>query len=318
MGGQDGSCASVRHRSRRTAAVADGDRRRRGAFIRAKAAIHPQRVRECARSAIRSREAFNLQSTKRRSSGVEPRRRVFSWSGLLAAVARHRRDAGGHVPDADGLCRRRKGRCAPCRWEMAPPSHLNTDTRIRVYEDEGRRRIRILKGEVLIEGASAAAPTFVEVDGKHLEASAATLSCASWTVNQRRFWCRMATSFSQRSNKPHRFHWRRTPAHRCWPEKNKGGSCARSRTGSSGGSSHGVKERSPRQGETLATLWRCMRATATHPSSSPIRNWRSCRSQGLFAVNNPLGFSKCCRQCLWRGSATGRRSHRHRSRSLNF
>jgi transmembrane sensor len=51
---------------------------------------------------------------------------------------------------------------------------LNTDTRIKVYDDEGRRRIRILRGEVLIEGTATAVPTLVEVDGNHLEASAAT------------------------------------------------------------------------------------------------------------------------------------------------
>ena len=51
---------------------------------------------------------------------------------------------------------------------------LNTDTRIKVYDEEGRRRIRVLRGEVLIEGAGTAVPTLVEVDGKHLEATAAT------------------------------------------------------------------------------------------------------------------------------------------------
>jgi transmembrane sensor len=51
---------------------------------------------------------------------------------------------------------------------------LNTDTRIKVYQDQGQRRIRVLRGEVLIEGAGTALPTVVEVDGKHLKASAAT------------------------------------------------------------------------------------------------------------------------------------------------
>lgn len=51
---------------------------------------------------------------------------------------------------------------------------LNTDTHIKIYEDEGRRRIRVLRGEVLIEGAGAVVPTLVEVDGKQLEGSAAT------------------------------------------------------------------------------------------------------------------------------------------------
>lgn len=49
---------------------------------------------------------------------------------------------------------------------------LNTDTRIKVYDDEGRRRIRVLRGEVLIE--AGAAPTVVEVGDKHVEASTAT------------------------------------------------------------------------------------------------------------------------------------------------
>lgn len=51
---------------------------------------------------------------------------------------------------------------------------LNTDTRIEIHDAHGSRRIRLLRGEVLIEGASASFPTRVEVDGKHLEASSAT------------------------------------------------------------------------------------------------------------------------------------------------
>ena len=51
---------------------------------------------------------------------------------------------------------------------------LNTDTRIKVYDDEGQRRIRVLRGEVLFEGAATAVSTVIEVDGKHLEAAAAT------------------------------------------------------------------------------------------------------------------------------------------------
>lgn len=50
---------------------------------------------------------------------------------------------------------------------------LNTDTHIKVYDDDGQQRIRVLRGEVLIEGTGTA-PTRVEVDGQHLEASVAT------------------------------------------------------------------------------------------------------------------------------------------------
>ncbi len=51
---------------------------------------------------------------------------------------------------------------------------LNTDTRIRIYEDHGRKRIRLLRGEVLVEDANAATPTLVEVDGRQLAANRAS------------------------------------------------------------------------------------------------------------------------------------------------
>jgi transmembrane sensor len=52
---------------------------------------------------------------------------------------------------------------------------LNTDTRIEVYDDEEQRRIHLVRGEVLIEGAGTV-PILVEVDGKHLQALAATFA----------------------------------------------------------------------------------------------------------------------------------------------
>jgi len=51
---------------------------------------------------------------------------------------------------------------------------LNTDTRIKVYGDQELRRIRVLQGEALFDGAGTAVPTLVEIDGTYLEASAAT------------------------------------------------------------------------------------------------------------------------------------------------
>ena len=147
-----------------------GDRRRRGAFIRAKALW----IRSESASALGPQyDPENFQPAVAEASQAEPRRRVFSWSGVLAAslaivvvlVATFQ------MPTAYATS---KGEMRTVPLGDGTTITLNTDTRIKVYEEEGQRRIRLLKGELLIEGAGAAAPTFVEVEGKHLEASAAT------------------------------------------------------------------------------------------------------------------------------------------------
>jgi transmembrane sensor len=149
-----------------------GDRRRRGAFIRAKAVW----IRSESASALGPQydpENFQPPVVVTPAPRAEPRRRVFSWSGLLAAsfaivvvlVATFQ------MPTAYATS---KGEMRTVPLGDGTTITLNTDTRIKVYEDEGRRRIRILEGEVLIDGTGAAVPTFVEVEGKHLEASAAT------------------------------------------------------------------------------------------------------------------------------------------------
>ncbi|MFC4314367.1 FecR family protein [Steroidobacter flavus] len=163
-----------------TAAEADelkhwliGDRRRRGAFIRAKAlwirsesagALGPQYDPEDFQPAVEDEP---------QAAPVEPRRRVINWSGMLAAslVIVVMLVATLQMPTAYATA---KGEMRTVPLGDGTTITLNTDTRIKVYEDEGHRRIRVLRGEVLIEGAGATVPTFVEVDGKHLEAATAT------------------------------------------------------------------------------------------------------------------------------------------------
>lgn len=143
-----------------------GDRRRRGAFIRAKALF----IRSESAGALGPQyDPENFQPPVVQ----EPRRRVFNWSGLIAAslVVVVMLVATFQMPTAYATS---KGEMRTVPLGDGTTITLNTDTRIKVYEDEGRRRIRVLKGEVLIEAAGAAAPTFVEVEGKHLEGSAAT------------------------------------------------------------------------------------------------------------------------------------------------
>lgn len=146
-----------------------GDRRRRGAFIRAKAlwmrsesarALGPQY----------DPEQFQPAVADPPPAAVEPRRPRMRWSGALAAslVAVVMLMATFQMPTAYATA---KGEMRTVPLGDGTTVTLNTDTHIKIYEEAGRRRIRVLRGEVLIEGAGA---TLVEVDGKHLEGSAAS------------------------------------------------------------------------------------------------------------------------------------------------
>ena len=148
-----------------------GDPRRRGAFMRAKAiwmrsesaqALGPQYDPNDFRSAI---------ATLPRSQGY--RRRFMQWSGAVAAsfVVVVMLAATLQMPTAYATA---KGEMRTVPLGNGATVTLNTDTRIKVYDDKGQRRIRVLRGEVLIEDADTVQPTLVEVDGRHLEASTAT------------------------------------------------------------------------------------------------------------------------------------------------
>ncbi len=143
-----------------------GDRRRRGAFIRAKAIW------------IRSESAGALgpqyDPENFRSAALDvPRRRMINWSGVLAAslVIVVMLVAVLQMPTAYATA---KGEMRTVPLGDGTTITLNTDTRIEIHDDEGRRRIHLVRGEVLIEGAGATVPTFVEIDGQHLEAATAT------------------------------------------------------------------------------------------------------------------------------------------------
>jgi transmembrane sensor len=148
-----------------------GDRRRRGAFMRAKAvwmrsesarALGPQYDPEDFRPSVAPSPAAR----------VGLRQRLTKWSGAIAAslVVVVILMATLPMPTAYATA---KGEMRTVPLGNGATVTLNTDTHIKVYDDEGRRRIHVLRGEVLIEGAGAV-PTLVEVDGKHLEASTAT------------------------------------------------------------------------------------------------------------------------------------------------
>jgi transmembrane sensor len=145
-----------------------GDRRRRGAFIRAKALWIRS---ESARALGPQYDPEQFQPTVAEPPAVPERRRpMMRWSGAVAAslVVVVMLMATLQMPTAYATA---KGEMRTVPLGDGTTVTLNTDTHIKIYEEEGRRRIRVLRGEVLIEGAGA---TSVEVDGKRLEGSAAS------------------------------------------------------------------------------------------------------------------------------------------------
>jgi transmembrane sensor len=149
-----------------------GDRRRRGAFIRAQAIW----VRSEPAGALGPQ--YDPENFHPATAPPPPPPRVGlaarmrKWSGALAAsfVLAVISIATLQTPTAYATA---KGEMRTVPLGAGATVTLNTDTRIKVYDDEGRRRISVLRGEVLIEGAGTV-PTVVEVDGKQLEAAAAT------------------------------------------------------------------------------------------------------------------------------------------------
>ncbi|GFE85990.1 iron dicitrate transporter FecR [Steroidobacter agaridevorans] len=144
------------------------DRRRRGAFIRARALWMRS---ESARALGPQYEPENFQLAA--AAPIERRRPMMKWSGALAAslVVVVMLVATLQMPTAYATA---KGEMRTVPLGDGTTVTLNTDTHIKVYGDDGQRRIRVLRGEVLIEGSGAASPTLVEVDGKQLEGAAAT------------------------------------------------------------------------------------------------------------------------------------------------
>jgi transmembrane sensor len=146
-----------------------GDRRRSGAFLRARAVWMRS---ESARALGPQYDPENFQP----GAAALPRARVghrWRWGGALAAslVVVVMLMATLQMPTAYATA---KGEMRTMPLGDGATVTLNTDTRIKVYDDGGQRRIHVLRGEVLIDGAATAVPTLVEVDGKRLEASAAT------------------------------------------------------------------------------------------------------------------------------------------------
>lgn len=148
-----------------------GDPRRRGAFIRARAVWMRS---EAARALGPHYDPDDFQpAAVAASRPAPPSRRWMRWGGAMAAslLLVVTLAATLQMPTAYATA---KGEMRRVPLGDGATVTLNTDTRIRIYQDDGRRIIRVLRGEVLIEGTTATSPTRVEVDGRKLDATQAT------------------------------------------------------------------------------------------------------------------------------------------------
>ena len=219
------------------------------------------------------------------------RQRLMGWGGALAAslVLVVMLMAALQMPTAYATA---KGEMRTVPLGDGATVTLNTDTRIKVYDEDGRRRIRVLRGEVLIEGAGTAMPTLVEVDGKHLQATEATFVVRKLEgrptqvlVQEGRVVLAEATQSAKIPLTPNTGlslpegkdgRWNPTPL-------------------SSGQMGRELAWREGKialQGETLEEA----AAVYARYSDTPIviadQDLARMQVTGLFAVNNPLGFSR--------------------------
>lgn len=154
-----------------------GDRRRRGAYLRAKAVW----LRSEGAQALGPHyqpEDFLAPSTPAVPAPPREARRVglrrwMPWGGAMAAslLMVVTLLATLQAPTAYATA---KGEVRTVPLGDGTTVTLNTDSRIQVYEESGRRRIRVLRGEVLVESTPGNRLTSVEVDGRSVHADTAT------------------------------------------------------------------------------------------------------------------------------------------------
>lgn len=150
-----------------------GDRRRVGAFMRARAIWMRSESARALGPQYDPADFLQSIDTPPPHSVASRRRRWVEWGGaaaasLLLVVALA---TTLQMPSAYATA---KGEMRMVPLGDGTTVTLNTDTRIRVYDERGGKRIRLLRGEVLVEDANSAAPTVVEVDGRRLAASQAS------------------------------------------------------------------------------------------------------------------------------------------------
>lgn len=156
-----------------------GDPRRRGAFVRARALwLHPGTILT---AASRSAEHTGPQPSVSAPPQSQPpggtpmrhgRQRFLRWAGAVAASLVLSVFLFVSVP-APVAYATAKGEMRRIPLADGSTLTLNTDSRVEVYEENHRPLVKVRRGEVFVEAAANAEPLQVEVDGRRLDARAA-------------------------------------------------------------------------------------------------------------------------------------------------
>jgi transmembrane sensor len=263
-----------------------GDRRRRGAFIRAKALWMRS---ESARALGPQYDPEQFQSAVAEPPAVHERRRpMMRWSGALAAslVVVVMLMATLQMPTAYATA---KGEMRTVPLGDGTTVTLNTDTHIKIYEEEGRRRIRVVRGEVLIEGAGA---TSVEVDGKHLEGSAASYVVRKLKDQPAQVLVRDGSVVLAEDKQAASIPLSANTGASLLEDKETGWQLQALSYGQLGRELAWREGKIALQGETLAEAVALYARYSDTPIVIADADLAQAPVTGLFAVNNPLGFSR--------------------------
>lgn len=147
-----------------------GDPRSRGALMRAQAL---SMMSESAQALGSDFDPIAFEETKRSRFAGLSRRQALTWTGSVVAAASVAALAVG-VPAAGAVVSTERGEIRLAPLKDGSTVLLNTDTRIRVRYSEGERRVTLLKGEAYFSVArDERRPFIVEVNGRRLRTAQA-------------------------------------------------------------------------------------------------------------------------------------------------
>jgi transmembrane sensor len=267
-----------------------GDPRRRGAYLRAKAVWMRS---ESARALGPQYDPANFQpeAAAPPSSRVRRRRPVMEWAGAMAAslVLVVTLAVTLQMPTAYATA---KGEMRMVPLGEGAMVTLNTETRIKVYDDKGQRRIRVLQGEVLFDGAATVVPTWVEIDGTRLEATAATFVVRKLQGRPIQVLVQAGRVVLADAGRSTKIPLAPNTGLSLAAGKKKQWKVASLPPGQLGRELAWREGKIALQGETLAEAAAMYARYSDTPIVIADRNLAQMQVAGLFAANNPLGFSR--------------------------
>lgn len=268
-----------------------GDRRRRGAYLRAKAVWLRSEGAQALGPHFRP-DDFAVAAPVPAQPQARPARlrRWMPWGGAMAAslLMVVTLLATLQTPTAYATA---KGEMRTVPLGDGTTVTLNTDSRIQVYDQAGQRRIRVLRGEVLVERMPAGRPMSVEVDGRNLHAETATFLVRKLESQPTQVLVQRGdVLLAAASNQPLHLsadNGASFPRDAAQPVR-----LARLRNGQLGRDLAWREGKIALQGETLAQAAAIYARYSNTPIVITDAELAKQPITGLFAANNPVGFSQ--------------------------